>query len=190
MNSCLSQELIVYIKSMLGTPELERLDSALSNLTCTDSTSGGVAGRTDDPTGSHPATHRTAGSSNRLTIDILALGVSIYAYVTPFIIAIGIVGNLISLRVFMSRRMRKMSASLYLACLAVSDSCVLLTYVLFEWLQRGLPSWPGGHAYNLSSAFPGMCQLYAFSSYVFRFMSAWYIVAFNVERYIGKIIII
>lgn len=77
-----------------------------------------------------------------------------------------------------------MSASLYLACLAVSDACVLLTYVLFEWLQRGLPRWPGGRAYDLI-AVPGLCQAYVFVSYMFRFMSAWFIVAFTIERCVG-----
>jgi len=76
-------------------------------------------------------------------------GLDVYAYVTPFVIAFGILGNLVSLRVFMSRRMRKMSASLYLACLGVSDTAVLLTYVLIEWLHRGLPRWTGHATINL-----------------------------------------
>jgi len=33
--------------------------------------------------------------------------------------------------------------------------------------------------------FPGLCSCYMYISYVFRFTSAWIIVAFTVERYIG-----
>jgi len=72
-----------------------------------------------------------------------------YSYVTPFVMVIGIIGNLVSLRVFLARRMRKMSASLYLASLAMSDTCVIMFYVLVEWLHRGLPHWPGHWSFNL-----------------------------------------
>jgi len=82
-------------------------------------------------------------------------GQLVYAYVTPFIILIGIIGNSVSLRVFCSQRMRKMSASIYLASLAISDTCVLLSYVLVEWLHRGMGRWPGGRSVNLPVLHPG-----------------------------------
>jgi len=88
-------------------------------------------------------------------LAFLNSGKDVYAYVTPFIILIGIVGNSISLRVFCSSRMRKMSASIYLATLAISDTFVLLSYVLVEWLHRGLGRWPGGHSVNLPALHPG-----------------------------------
>lgn len=116
--------------------------------------------------------------------EIMSVGRDVYAFFTPIVIVIGILGNGVALRVFVSRRMRKMSASLYLACLAVSDSCVLVTYVLVEWLDRGLDRWPGALRLNLT-AVRGVCQGYVFAAYAFRFMSAWFIVAFTVERYLG-----
>jgi len=79
----------------------------------------------------------------------------VYAYVTPFIILIGIIGNSISLRVFCSSRMRKMSASIYLASLAISDTFALLSYVFVEWLHRGMGRWPGGRSVNLTVLHPG-----------------------------------
>jgi len=80
---------------------------------------------------------------------------NVYAYLTPIIILIGIVGNSISLRVFCSQRMRKMSASIYLASLAISDTCVLLSYVLIEWLHRGMNRWPPGLSIDLTVLHPG-----------------------------------
>lgn len=175
---CDNQDLMTGIRLLVGNHSPHSLQSAVSNLSCSDlvnkisfsSDGTDIAG--EDPLGIEP-----------LTFD-LSVGLDIYAYVTPFIIVVGILGNLVALRVFVSRRMRKMSASLYLACLALSDSCALLSYVLVEWLNRGLPRWPGGWPCNLT-AISGLCQGYVFASYMFRFMSAWFIVAFTIERYIG-----
>ena len=115
---------------------------------------------------------------------VQVVGLDIFAYVTPFIIIVGLTGNSIALKIFCSRAMRKMSASLYLAALAASDNAVLLTYVFFDWLQRGLSRWPPGHYVNVLGNH-GICQFYLFVSYSFRFLSAWLIVIFTIERYIG-----
>lgn len=105
-----------------------------------------------------------------------------YAYVTPIIFFIGIVGNSLSLRVFLSKPMRKMSACYYLAALAASDIGVLMTYVLLEWLHLGLPLWPGGYQAPIITI-NGICHSFLFFSYTFRFLSAWLIVIFTIERY-------
>ena len=108
-------------------------------------------------------------------------GKDFYAYVTPFIIVIGFFGNVVSLLVFTSKRMRKLPASLYLAAISVSDTLVLLTYVLLDWLSKGLPRWPGNHMLPLVNI-TGVCQTFLFLSYTFRFTSVWLIVVFTVER--------
>lgn len=107
-----------------------------------------------------------------------------YTYVTPFVLATGIIGNILSLVVFMSKNMRKLSASTYLAALSISDICALFFYVFVDWLRRGLPHLPG----RLEATFlegHGLCQLQTYLSYISRFVSAWIIVTFTVERYIG-----
>ena len=111
-------------------------------------------------------------------------GLNFYAYMTPFIIIIGVFGNSVILAVFLSKTMRKMSASIYLGSLAFSDGSVLLTYVLIDWLQKGLFRWPGKHTLNLVS-YHGICETFLFIAYGFRFMSVWLIVIFTLERYIG-----
>ncbi len=117
-------------------------------------------------------------------LQFLDTGLQFYAYLTPILIIIGIIGNTLSLIVFTSKSMRKMSVSYYLGALAASDIMVLLTAVLLEWFTIGLPKWPGGH--QLSALLvEGMCQTFLFLSYAFRFLSAWLIVIFTIERYIG-----
>ncbi|XP_041360979.1 thyrotropin-releasing hormone receptor-like [Gigantopelta aegis] len=107
-----------------------------------------------------------------------------YSYFTPIVLVIGLTGNLLSLRVFMSRNMRKLSASTYLAALSLSDIFALLFYVLVEWLRRGMPEISGGVVPHFLET-QGVCQLSLYLSYVSRFLSAWFVVTFTVERYIG-----
>jgi hypothetical protein len=106
------------------------------------------------------------------------------AYTIPFIIAIGLTGNIISLRVFTSTRLCKLSASLYLTALSASDTLVLLTYVLFNWLLYGLPRWPAGHRIDILNI-NGVCHSFLFISYTFRFISVYLIIIFTIERYIA-----
>ena len=112
------------------------------------------------------------------------IGLSFYAYLTPFIIIIGVFGNAVILAVFLSKAMRKMSASLYLGSLAFSDWSVLLSYVLIDWLRKGLFRWPGKFTLDLVS-YQGICETFLFVTYGFRFLSVWLIVIFTLERYIG-----
>ncbi|KAK3087055.1 hypothetical protein FSP39_001080 [Pinctada imbricata] len=79
--------------------------------------------------------------------------------------------------------MRKLSASVYLAALSTSDLIALLFYVSIEWIKRGLPQ-------ILETVAPfteqeGICQIIQYLQYVSRFLSAWLVVCFTFERYIG-----
>lgn len=125
-----------------------------------------------------------ASSDIRQNLRIVQLGQNIYAFLIPFVIVIGLVGNCLSLRVFTSKMMWKISASFYLAALALCDMGVLSTYVLFDWLNKGLPQWPGHYRFPLVAK-DGICETFLFLTYTFRFLSVWIIVVFTVERYIG-----
>ena len=116
--------------------------------------------------------------------DTYLIGRSFYAYATPFILVVGIIGNCLSLRVFLSTNMRKLSASTYLATLSISDMFVLFFYVTVEWLKRGLVYLaPGTKLYFLEMN--GFCQGLLFTAYASRFLSPWLVTAFTIERYIG-----
>ena len=113
-------------------------------------------------------------------------GLDMYAYLTPIIIIVGLLGNGISLKVFMRKSLRRLSACLYLSAISFTDSLVLLTYVLLTWLasDSGMRRWPPGHHLPLIHV-QGVCQTFVFFSYVFRFVSVWLIVVFTIERYIA-----
>lgn len=112
------------------------------------------------------------------------IGRSIYAYVTPVILLVGILGNSLSLTVFLSRNMRNLSASSYLAALSISDMLVLILYVTVEWLKRGLVYLiPNTNLQFLDK--DGACQTLLYIAYVLRFFSSWLVTAFTIERYIG-----
>lgn len=108
----------------------------------------------------------------------------VYAYATPVILFIGLSGNSLSLFVFLSQPMRKLSASVYLAALSSSDIMSLLFYVLTDWLNRGLPHYPHSPRVEFLHI-TGVCQLLLYLGYISRFMSSWIVTAFTVERYIG-----
>ena len=107
-----------------------------------------------------------------------------FTYFTPIIFCIGIVGNSISLVVFLSKNMRKLSASMYLAALSTSDLMALLFYVLPEWLKHGLTMLPGHHS-ALFLQQHGTCQIMLYFQYIARFLSSWFVVFFTIERFIG-----
>ena len=109
----------------------------------------------------------------------------IYGYVTPFIVVVGVIGNLISLKVFLSKTLRKQSASLYLITLSATDLTILLVYVLLEWTYRGLPVITPYNVTLNPLKVTGVCQTFLYLSYSCRFLSAWTIVVFTAERFLG-----
>ncbi|XP_052086532.1 FMRFamide receptor-like [Mytilus californianus] len=113
-----------------------------------------------------------------------SIGSDVFTYVTPVILAVGITGNTISLLVFLTKNMRKLSASVYLAALSTADLMALIFYVLVEWIKKGIPVGSG----QVTAPFlesNGVCQIILFMSYSFRFLSAWLVACFTLERYVG-----
>lgn len=107
-----------------------------------------------------------------------------FIYFTPVIFLIGIVGNMLCLVVFMSKNMRKLSASIYLAALSCSDLIALIFYVLPEWLKHGLTSITGHHSATFLQQ-AGTCQIMLYLQYMARFLSSWFVVFFTIERFIA-----
>lgn len=113
-----------------------------------------------------------------------SIGLIFFRYVTPLIFLIGVVGNCLSLRVFLTKNMRQLSASVYLGALSTADLTALFFYVLTEWIKRGIPSGPG----EITAPFllqNGVCQVLLYIQYISRFNSAWLVACFTFERYIG-----
>ncbi|XP_060573190.1 C-C chemokine receptor type 3-like isoform X2 [Ruditapes philippinarum] len=95
-------------------------------------------------------------------------------YLQPVIFTVGLLGNLMSFCVFLSKSMRKISSNLYLAALSGSSYGFNLV-LLFQWLE--MVKVPIFHM-------QGFCQSIVYFSYVFSFLSVWLIVCITVENYI------
>ncbi len=92
----------------------------------------------------------------------------------PAFILIGIIGNSLSLIVFLRSQLRFQSSTLYLAFLNAVDIGFLLC-LLVTWF-----SWMDVHMFHHQ----GICQLVVYLTYVFSFLSVWTVAAFTAERYI------
>ena len=97
-----------------------------------------------------------------------------YCFV-PIVFSVGTVGNTLSFLVFVFSHVRRLSSSVYLAALAISDTGFLLC-VFVSWANN-----IGIHWFHQ----PGLCQTFVYCTYIFSFLSVWYVVAFTVERYIA-----
>ena len=92
----------------------------------------------------------------------------------PVIIVLGLIGNGLSFFVLVRSGLDKLSSSVYLAALCVTDSLFLLQLTA-TWLS-----------YLRVDIFhqPVICQLIIYTHYVSAFLSVWIVVAFTFERYI------
>jgi hypothetical protein len=96
-------------------------------------------------------------------------------YYSLALIMLGTVGNCMSVLVFFTTKLRKLSSSFYLAALAISDTGFLVA-LFVAWLNSfGVP------LFNTS----GLCEMNIYLTYVCSFLSAWLVVAFTVERFIA-----
>lgn len=99
-----------------------------------------------------------------------------HVYYIPFIIFVGLIGNLLSCIVFLTTHLKMRSSSYYLAALASADfgflSVLLLVY---------LSNTAGLEFFNKQ----GWCQSLVYISSVCSILSVWLIVAFTVERFIA-----
>jgi hypothetical protein len=95
-------------------------------------------------------------------------------YYTPGVVLFGVVGNILSVIVFLKTKLRFLSSSCYLAALGINDTCFLLgTFV--AWLNF----------FNINIYDENYyCQFFTYMSGLCCFLSAWLVVAFTVERFI------
>ncbi|CAH1782918.1 unnamed protein product [Owenia fusiformis] len=109
---------------------------------------------------------------HRVIADIVK---SVNLYCIPFIVLAGIIGNSLSLLVFTCSHLKRVSSSVYLSALSITDTG-LLVMIFIVWLE----------SVNVSTYHKnGWCQLVEYMSHVCAFLSVWFIISFTVERYIA-----
>lgn len=95
-------------------------------------------------------------------------------YVIPMIAAVGIVGNVLSFKVFVFTSFSRHPSSIFLALLSVSDTLFLLALV-FSWI---------GTLKNANIDTGGLCLVSIYISYVTSFLSVWCVVLIMLDRFI------
>ncbi|XP_059174757.1 FMRFamide receptor-like [Physella acuta] len=127
-------------------------------------------------------TTEASNATNGSTYDALwylkyeyPAALAIDKYVTPIIVVVGLMGNILSFIVWMQRRMRN-SSGYYLAALALNDLIFLILHIIFEihttWEEKVL-----NH--------PFVCEFYPIISLAPQYISLFFVLGFTTERYIS-----
>lgn len=96
-------------------------------------------------------------------------------YYVPVAIAFGLLANFVAFVVFRVSDIRRLPVTPYLSCLAISDIGYMLSS-LFIWMKKT-------HHHDAICT-PGICQMMWFVLYLSNFLSIWYLVCLQVDRYI------
>lgn len=105
------------------------------------------------------------------------LALHVDRYVTPIWYIIGVIGNILSAKIWLERRMRQNNSSaIYLATLSIAD----LFFLLLHTLQELKYAW----GFN-TLAYPGICEMYFLFSLCAQYLSPLLVLGFTVERWIA-----
>jgi len=71
-----------------------------------------------------------------MNIEAYRLHKQLYVYLSPIIVVVGVVGNLLSFIVLVQKPTRRVSTYCYLIVLAVADTVVLTAGLLPKWIEQ------------------------------------------------------
>ncbi|CAF0976854.1 unnamed protein product [Adineta steineri] len=100
----------------------------------------------------------------------------LYLGLTPFIICIGLLGNILTVCVFILTDLKKQSVSIITIALAIADSFVLLIPVSILWLEKVLRR-------ELTDLSPFWCRTHGVFDLAFTCCSSWLMVCIAFERF-------
>ena len=101
--------------------------------------------------------------------------VALYTYILPAIVFIGLGGNILAIYLIVAdRQMRNVSSSIYLLSVLASDTGMLIS-LLLVWLEVL------GYRVNYH---PLICRIIPYWTYVFGYLSIWFVVCITVETFI------
>lgn len=134
--------------------------------------------------------NQSNSSENFIEINsnhLLGISTKIEIFATICVITIGLIGNSLTIFVFGQKRFRKNSTNVYLFCLALNDSMFLIihffedtirTFISFnEYIDSNFIQ-----ALNIINHHDFLCRAINYLRNVLRFISAYVIVAFTMQR--------
>ena len=112
---------------------------------------------------------------NRVRTDIVYI--TIFAYVSPFLIVIGTIGNILSLVVLQSKYFRNAPSSFIMSALSCTDTGVLLCGVTRHWVLSLTD-----YAVDIRHMALVSCWTHYFFIYVLWELSSWSLALLTIER--------
>jgi hypothetical protein len=118
-------------------------------------------------------------TNSKSTLVVVEQYMSIYG---PFVLTtLGIIGNILSILIFLSPRYRRQSSHFYLLSLALSDLCFLIIN-LIEDTFRNHNELYHSRINILDRSSPIICIFVEYARNTTRLLSSWIIVSFTIER--------
>lgn len=118
-------------------------------------------------------------SSNLSRLVLIERYMSIYG---PFILTtFGIIGNILSILIFLSPRYRRQSSHFYLLSLALSDLCFLIINLIEDTLRNHNDLYQS-HVNIIDRSSSLICIFVQYARNTTRLLSSWIIVSFTIER--------
>ena len=107
-----------------------------------------------------------------------------YLYGIAAAVLFAVLFNTVMLIALRTEKARRTPCAIYLTALAVSDTLSLVTHLPRKWLQQVFEQFGGGHfkllfLYNNNTI---LCKGITYLTYLFRFLSSWYLVAMVTDR--------
>lgn len=112
-----------------------------------------------------------------LILNINNISKQIYRYVPIFLFLFGIIGNLMSILVFIQRTLRTNPCAMYFLAASLSNLTYLLTL-----LSPMLDAWD--ETFNLINTVSGLCKFTMFIILTARTLALWFIVLAAIDRYL------
>jgi len=100
----------------------------------------------------------------------------IWAYISPVILVLGTLGNLLTLIVMRRPRLRNTTTSVYLSLMSVSDTAALISRIAPE-------SFKALHLFSFSDFNRWTCRFEKFTFYTSSDVAIWILVAFTFDRW-------
>jgi len=104
-------------------------------------------------------------------------------YLTTIICFTGIIGNMLSLKVFCSTKLRRTSSVTYLIALTITDSVFLMVHFLDNTCRDIVTHFRIDFPLNIIDQKVTICRVFSLIRSACRCASPWIIVAFTIERF-------